>query len=81
MNNQKYTEEKKPAQGGLHGVLGYIQTAGNLAKGDAIAPQKVDPFIRLRSEYNKSIFLFQITRPNAKNKFSFLRGEGKSDQA
>lgn len=23
-------EKTKPAQGGLHGVLGYIQTAGNL---------------------------------------------------
>ena len=51
--------EKKPAQGGLHGVLGYFQTAGNPQMGDTIALLKVDPFIRLPLDNSKKTNNFQ----------------------
>jgi len=60
ITNEQNLDKKKPAQGGLHGVLGYIQTAGNLLKGDAIAPLKVDPFIRLCINFNKNNYFYQI---------------------
>ena len=53
MSNLKISDKRKPTQGGLRGVLDYIQTAGNLVKGDAIALLKVDPLIRLYFDYNK----------------------------
>jgi len=34
MNNQRIVDKRKPTQSGLHGVLDYIQTAGNLVKGE-----------------------------------------------
>ena len=69
----------KPVQVGIHGVLGYIQTAGNLVKGDAIALLKVDPFIRLMIHYNKTNHYSQTTTrhsPTGKNQLPLPQGEG-----
>ena len=69
----------KPVQVGLHGVLGYIQTAGNLVKGDAIALLKADPFIRLYLCYNKAMCLFQIFTLNGKNQLPLPQGDDYTD--
>lgn len=60
-------EKRKPAQGGLHGVLGYFQTAGNPKRGDPIALLEADPFIRLYPDYSKKLCLFQFERQTRKN--------------
>lgn len=73
MSNLKNADKRKPAQGGLRGVLDYIQTAGNLVKGDAIALLKVDPLIRLYSNYNKTIHSFQVALLKGKN--HLLKGD------
>jgi len=51
--------KRKPAQGGLHGVLDYSQTAGNPKKGDPIALLEADPFIRPYPDYSKKTCFFQ----------------------
>ena len=63
----KETEKRKPAQGGLHGVLGYFQSAENPKKGDSIALLKVDPFIRPCSYYSKCYCFFQLRKLKGKN--------------
>ena len=74
MNNQRIVDKRKPTQSGLHGVLDYIQTAGKLVKGDAIALLlKVDPLIRLNPSYNKIIQLFQVV--SLKDKKYQLKGD------
>jgi len=70
--NEKNTGKRKPAQGRLHGVLAYIQTAGNPQKGDTIALLKIDPFIRLPCHYCKTSNFFQMCILNTKNMLETL---------